>query len=83
MDLVTCNLTGPEGVATDMSILNQELWDTGTMSTSSMRMLRRFMAKLLAGQPVTVGEVCSDWDSGVVGIRGGQRHMCPSHAAVS
>lgn len=40
-----------------MSILNEELWDTGAMSTSSMRMLRRVMAKLLAGQPITVGEV--------------------------
>lgn len=38
-----------------MALLNEELWETGTMSRSSMRRLRRFVSKLLDGQPVTVG----------------------------
>ena len=39
-----------------MSILDEELWERGARGRSSMRQLRRFVAKLLAGQPVTAGE---------------------------
>lgn len=39
-----------------MSILDEELWEKGARSRGSMRQMRRFVAKLEAGQPVTAGE---------------------------
>ena len=42
--------------STRMLILDEELWEKGAQRRSSMRQLRRFVAKLLDGQPVTAGE---------------------------
>ena len=44
-----------------MSLLDEALWEKGAMSRSSVHQMRRFMKKLLAGQPVTVGAPLESW----------------------